>query len=283
MNRRKFFALFALPAVADAEAESLDSKIGLTTGSFMPHLDSGEIKIIDLPKIMQDDLDMRVLDLMTRTLESFEPAYVDRLRKAAEDHGCIITNLKMNQKVDMASPDEETRALAMKTYRKTIDVAHRLGCRWVRPVPGAGKADPERLAAAYRELIDYARPKGISLLIENTGWISSEPDGIPKMIGLVGDGLAASPDTGNWKDDEIRYPGLTKAYPFALTSDYKAYQLEKDGSHPRYDLERCFQVGWDAGFRGPWCIEHFNKTLPGLLAGFCEVRDRINRWIAENS
>lgn len=51
----------------------LEGEIGLTTGSFMKHLADGKFRILDLPKIMRDRLDMRVLDLMTRTLESFEP------------------------------------------------------------------------------------------------------------------------------------------------------------------------------------------------------------------
>ena len=64
--------------------KSLENEIGLTTGSFMKHLEAGEFRIIDLPKIMRDDLDMRVLDLMTRTLESFKPGYLDQLREGAE-------------------------------------------------------------------------------------------------------------------------------------------------------------------------------------------------------
>jgi hypothetical protein len=130
-------------------------------------------------------------------------------------------------------------------------------------------------------LIDYGVEKGISILIENTGWISKDADAIPDMIRRVGSGLFASPDTGNWADDSLRVAGLEAAYPLAATSDFKAFQLEADGSHPKYDLKKCFQIGWDAGFRGPWCIEHFHETLPGLITGFAEVRDRLRQWIAE--
>jgi hypothetical protein len=33
------------------------------------------------------------------------------------------------------------------------------------------------LAAAFRELIDYGAPRGISLLIENFGWLASDSNG----------------------------------------------------------------------------------------------------------
>ena len=76
--------------------------------------------------------------------------------------------------------------------------------------------------------------------MENTGWVASDPDAIPDMIRRVGKGLAASPDTGNWSDNTLREAGLKQAYPLAATSDFKAFQLEPDGSHPKYDLEKCF-------------------------------------------
>jgi hypothetical protein len=149
-------------------------EIGLTTGSFMRHLSvkttKGKLRLLDLPQIMRDELDMRVIDLMTRTLASFKPDYIDDLREQAEKAGCIITNLEMNQRgLDMASPDAATRKKALDEYKRTIDVAARLGCRWVRPSPTAKKPDLKRLAVAYRELIDYSAPKGITLLVVTAG------------------------------------------------------------------------------------------------------------------
>ena len=218
---------------------------------------------------------------MSRTLESFEPAYLEKLRGAVADNNCIVTNLKCNQRgIDMASPDAEKRSHALKTYKESIDAAKLLGCRWIRPVAGGGK-NPDRnlLAESFRELIDYGADRGIGILIENTGWVANDPEAIPDMISRAGDGLHASPDTGNWKDDETRYAGLAGAYPHAITSDFKAFQFEPNGNHPKYDLEKCFHTGWDAGFRGPWCIEHFHTDLPGLIKGFATVRDLLRGWI----
>lgn len=272
-------------ALADDKRDDLRGEIGITTGSFMKHIafksTKGKQTMLDLPAIMRDELDMRVIDLMTRTLESFEPAYLEKLRSRAERAGCVISNLKMNQRgLDMASADKSTREKALKEYRRTIDAAHRLGCRWVRPLPGSSKPDLNRLADGFEALIDYAAPKDISLLIENNGWISKNPDAIPAMLAKVPNGLAAAPDTGNWAN-EVRFEGIKKAFPHAVTCDFKAYQLGPNGEHPRYDVKRCFQVAWDAGFRGPWCLEHFNETLPGLLKGFTQLRDWIKQWTKE--
>ena len=121
-------------------------------------------------------------------------------------------------------------------------------------------------------------PKGISLLVENNGWLSTDPDAIPTIVKQVGRGIAAQPDTGNWKP-ETREAGLAKAFPLAATCDFKAMQFQPDGSHKEYDLERCFRIGWEAGFRGPWCFEHFNKTLDGLWQGFAQLRDLLTKWM----
>lgn len=295
MNRRDFIhrtvglaAVSALGAKAEpVRAEGpLAREIGITTGSILKHLTverrQGMLRLLDFPKLMREELDMRVIDLMTRTLASFEPGYLDRLRTAADRAGCMLTNLKMNQPdLDVASPDVATRRHAVGEYKRTMDAAARLGVRWVRPVPGRFKdADFKLLAESYRELIDHGASRGISLLIENVGWIKDDPDAIPRAIKEVGPGLSAQPDTGNW-NDAVRYEGLAKAFPFASSCDFKVFDLEPDGTYKPYDLKRCFQIGWDAGFRGPWCLEHFNADLDQLWREMALLRDQLRGWMRE--
>ena len=277
---------FASQAVSETRPK-VTGKLGVTVGSFMRHLATqprkGKVRLLDVPKIMRDDLGLEVLDLMTATFASLEPAYVDELRNRAESTGRIITNLKMNQRgLDMASPNESTRNHALAEYRRTIDVANRLGCRWVRPLPGPKRPDRKLYVDSYRRLIDYAKPKGITLLVENFGWMQNDPDAIPTVLRDVGKGLAASPDTGNWTN-QARYEGLANAFPHAVTCDFKARQFADDGSHPPYDLKKCFQTGVRAGFRGPWCFEHFNETLDGLLKGLIRLRELLTQWSGEQS
>src|SRR4051812_6365542 len=92
----------------------LTGQIGITTGSFVRHLtessQAGKLRLLDLPRIMRDELDMRVIDLMTVTLASLQPAYLEQLRGAADEAGCVLTNLKMNLRdLDLGSDDDETR------------------------------------------------------------------------------------------------------------------------------------------------------------------------------
>ena len=69
--------------------------------------------------------------------------------------------------------------------------------------------------------------------------------------------------------------------PLAVTCDFKARALSPKGEHKLYDLKRCFQIGWDAGFRGPWCLEHANPKRPQLFAELTMLRDMLRRWMKQ--
>jgi hypothetical protein len=265
---------------------SLTRQLGVTTGSFVRHLSAerqaGKLRLLDLPEIMRTRLDMRVVDLMTATLPSLDVAYLKQLRTAAEDAGCVLTNLKMNQPgLNLGSADASERQKAIDEYRRTIDAAAVLGVRWVRPLPGAMRPDLDVLAGAFRTLIEYAAPQGITLLVENFGWLAADPEAIPTLAQKVGKGLAAQPDTGNWSSNEIRYAGLGRAFPLAASCDFKARRLAADGGHSEYDLRRCFDIGWDAGFRGPWCFEYQHEDLEQLFRDLVILRDKLRGWMAE--
>ncbi|MEQ8786249.1 MAG: TIM barrel protein [Pirellulaceae bacterium] len=294
LDRRGFLAGSAAvamaatcPLYADEKpaADELALQVGITTSSLSPHVAArpapGKITLLELPRMLRDELDMRVIDLNTSTLASSEPKYLDRVREAADKAGSMLTNLKMNQRnLDMNSTDDEVRRHALKQYKHSIDTASRLGCRWARPLPQQPKPDMRIHVDSYRELAEYAAERDVQMLVENYGWMSDDPESVPRLIEAIDRNVAASPDTGNWTTDEIRYAGLAKAFPLAVTCDFKARQLGPEGQHPLYDLRRCFDVGWKAGFRGPWCLEHANPDRKMLFRELGLLRDKLREWMS---
>lgn len=223
---------------------------------------------------------MRVIDLNTSTFGAIEPGKAAKLRAAADRAGCVVTNLKMNQReLDMTGSDAAERATALREYKRCIDAAAELGARWVRPIPRKQKPDLSLAVTGYRELIEYGAPKGVSLLVENFGWMQSEPEAAAQLMDAIGEGVAASPDTGNWVNDEVRYAGLARMFPRAVTCDFKARELGPNGEHKAYDLQRCFQAGWEAGFRGPWCLEHAQEDWATLKRNLAFLRDSLRAWM----
>lgn len=268
-----------------AAPSDLAKEVGVTTSSFSGHLvaqpAAGQFSLLELPRVMRDELDMRVIDLNTSSLASVDEAYLDRCREAAEKAGCVFTNLKMNQRdVDMSSADEATRRKALEIYKASIDAASRLGCRWARPLPLPERPDMKIHVASYQGLADYGAGRNIEMLVENYGWMQGDPNSVVKLIEAIGRNVASCPDTGNWNDNETRYAALANTFSTAVTCDFKAKTLGPNGEHSAYDLRRCFEIGWKAGFRGPWCLEHANRDRAALLSELVALRDMLRNWMA---
>ncbi len=244
----------------------LARQLGITTAT-VAGLD---VALPDLPRFLREELDLRVIDLNTNTIKGASRAQLEQFRTNAERTGCIITNLKMNH---------TGIALDSDLYRKSIDDAAVLGCRWVRALPGQQKPVWAAYVDGLRKLADYAAPRKIGLLIENYGWMEDDADAIPNLVRDIGHGVAAQPDTGNWSNDTVRFAGLAKAFPHAVSCDFKARDLGPDGDHAPYDLRKCFDIGWGAGFRGPWCFEHLPTSKSTVVRGVGLLRDMLRRWM----
>lgn len=264
-------------------AVSPEAAIGITTSSIDAHVGATsanrKIAIMDLPRLMRDELGMRVIDLNTNTLAKAGKR-IEAFRREAEKAGCVVTNLKMNQRgLDMNSPDEDVRNRALEAYRRSIDDAARVGAKWARPLPLPKRPDMAIHVDSYRRLADHAAAKGVRMLVENYGWMQADPGSVPDLIRRIDRDVAASPDTGNWNNDQLRWEGLRRSFPLAVTCDFKVKTLGEDGAHPAYDLRRCFEIGWRAGFRGPWCLEHAHRDRAKLLKALMLLRDRLVGWM----
>lgn len=267
-------------------ANPLDQALGVTTSSLTyqisPRPVKGKITLLELPNILRNELGMTVIDLNTSTLAKTDKKYLDQLRTAADKADCILTNLKMNQRnLDMNSANAATRSKALTTYKNSIDVAAHLGLKWARPLPLVKRPNMDIHIASYRELCEYGAEHNVQLLVENYGWMQNDPDSVVKLVNAIGDNVAACPDTGNWDSNPIRYAGLKKTFPIAVTCDFKARALGPKGEHPLYNLKRCFEIGWNAGFRGPWCLEHANKDQKQLFRELVLLREMLQGWMKE--
>jgi hypothetical protein len=242
------------------------------------------IPIAEWPRILRDELDMHVLDLNSGVIESHEPAYLEKVRRAADDAGCVLSNMKINRAdVDVGNADPEVRRRAVEECKRWIDTSSRLGLRWARPLPQKQAPDRAGFIAAYRELADYAAERNVQMVVENYGWMSDDADTVPRLLAEIGRNVAPAPDTGNWSNNEVRYAGLAMLFPTAVTCDFKAGRLGPAGEHASWDLRRCFTIAWEAGFRGPWCFEHAAPDRATLFRELKLLRDMIRGWTAERT
>ncbi len=64
-------------------------------------------------------------------------------------------------------------------------------------------------------------------------------------------------------------------------SDFKVFDLDEQRRHAKYDIRRCFDIGWDAGFRGPWAIEHWNEATKAFVREIVYLSETLKQWMAD--
>jgi hypothetical protein len=258
---------------------SLAGVVGITVGGGIgEQKERGELSLLDLPRYVRNDLGMQLIDLNTRWFDNYDERLLDELREAAERQGCFFTNLKVNRSFDeLYSEDNFQRQAAMQEARQLIQAAHTLGTRWIRfTIPQTAASNP----TSHRELADISQDHGIQLLVENSGWLMQVPTAMTDIVTAIGRNVASCPDTGNWSSPEFREAGLRSSFPHAASCDFKVFELGANHSHEPYDLKECFDIGWQAGFRGPWVIEHMQTSRERFAKDTLAIRDMLLGWIA---
>ena len=265
----------------DHSQPDLAGAIGLTTGGLNHQRRRGELTLRSLPRFVRGELGLQLIDLNSRWLEGYQSSYLQQVRGIADEVGCYFTNLKVNHLFgDLYSPGQRERKRAHANARLLIDVAKQLGTRWIRfTFPSRQVLGSPLDPVAHRELAAYADQQGIQLLVENLGWLSRDAQSVEQLVASIGRHAAPCPDTGNWSD-ELRYKGLKHSFVGAASCDFKALEMGPQFEHPAYDLERCFRIGWSAGFRGPWVIEHSNEHTSEFVRETLYLRRRLEHWTA---
>ena len=90
------------------------------------------------------------------------------------------------------------------------------------------------------------------------------------MLGVEGEAEPA---------DDVRFEALSRSFPGAATCDFKVFDLDVERRHSKYDIRRCFDIGWKAGFRGPWAIEHWNEDTRAFASETVYLRDQLKELL----
>ena len=141
ISRRHFLAKGAAAVLASQQgtviaapsgrrAAPLAREVGVTMSSFarlVTEAGPEKFTMLEWPRILRDELDMRVIDLNSGVITSLEPAYLESVRKAADDAGAILTNIKINRSdIDFSSIDEAVRTKALAECKRWIEASGRL-------------------------------------------------------------------------------------------------------------------------------------------------------------
>ena len=222
---------------------------------------AGKLKQIDMPELCRKEFDIGGLELVNSFFPSPQYSYCKDLLKRAADHNVKILLIMCDGEGDMAHPDKAERRQAVRNHHKWIDIAAVLGCHSIRCNAGeakAGDADAvSRCAESFAELLEYARPDKLNVIIENHWGLSSDPDSLLAVIKKVNDPLLGTlPDFGNFPPEIDRYEAVRRMMPSAKAVSAKCHAFDEAGNETKTDYARMMRIVLDAGYRGYVGIEY---------------------------
>lgn len=288
MTRRTLLTTSTLLAARHSSlATPSQAGLSLAAWSFSGSYFQGKWKLLELPGILRDKLQITGLEHVNQFFENPTLEYLKKLNRACADNGVRSLLLMIDSEGATASPDKAERKQAEIAHRKWIDIAHYLGCHSVRCNMYGGaenwKEDRDlvnRAAETFRGLLDYAKGSDLNILIENHGRASSDPDLLVQLVKKIDNpkfGLLC--DLGNWNQGEDRYAAVRKTIPYARALSVKGtYGANLD---PAFDMEKLLRTALEGGYSGWWAIEVTPRRQRGMTLTPAEQFDREVQTILE--
>jgi hypothetical protein len=233
-----------------------------------PSLDvKGEtLELRRFPELVADKYHVHNLELCSVHFESTDASYLRDVKESLKRAHARVVNMPVDYPHDwdgkgLCDADEKQWRWEIAERKKWIDVGADLGSQAIRPNPGgtAKMTDMSRPIAAYKELGEYGKSKGVKVLIENHGNVAGKAENIVAIIkGAGSEWVGAAPDFGNFAEAE-RYHGLELLFPFASAVCHARYETpggaEMNEKLVTFDLSRCMQISRAAGFKGVYSAE----------------------------
>jgi sugar phosphate isomerase/epimerase len=123
------------------------------------------------------------------------------------------------------------------------------------------------VAEACGLLSDYGAKNNISIICENHGGPSSNPDALIALMKAVGKpNFGTLPDFGNFPRQDGKYTidiydAIARMMPFAKGVSAKSYDFDDSGKETRIDFARIMKIVSDARYTGFVGIEYEGDRL----------------------
>lgn len=249
-----------------------DFKISLAEWSLHRALFAKQIDNLDFPKIAREDYGIEGAEFVNQFFKdkAHDSTYLKDLKKRASDVGVTCVLIMIDGEGDLSAEQQDQRQKAVENHKKWVDAAAALGCHAIRVNTGHHYS-PTNLgpvAGACGLLTDYGIKNGISIICENHGGSSSDPDSMVALMKAVNKpSFGTLPDFGNFPlDDEGNYKidiydAIARMMPFAKGVSAKSYDFGPDGKETKLDYARILKIVTDAGYHGFIGIEYEGSRL----------------------
>lgn len=269
--------------------------------------EDGDVTVASLPlprlyslehwaTLVRERYDVTAVEICQIQIDDPSRDRITRLRRHLDDAGVTVRTVPIDFG-ELDSTDARRRDADVEHLVTWFDTANLLGAQYIRvnagsPMSQSADSDTAGAIDALRRLTDEADLRGMHLLVENHGGLSSDPDYLLELRDQV-DGLGILLDLGNFEplvsvsrarfqgenpvtdhlETDRVYDDIQRLAPVAELVHVKAFDPRESGS-PLLDVDRALRVAVDAGFTGPYSIEwEGHRTDPWEATG--ELLERI--------
>jgi sugar phosphate isomerase/epimerase len=225
----------------------------------------GDIDPIDFPSVAAG-YGIHCIELVNTFYYSKanDQAYWTAFKQKCEEAGVTVGLIMCDALGNLGDADPEARQTAVENHHAWVDVAQFLGAKSIR-VNAAGEGTPEEVAAnavdGLSKLGEYGASKGINIIVENHGGLSSDGlwlSGVMEKVGM--DNVGTLPDFGNFYEYD-KYQGIADLMPYAKGVSAKSYSFDENGNEINSDFQRIMKIVKESGFKGYIGIEYEGPEL----------------------
>jgi sugar phosphate isomerase/epimerase len=198
-NRREFLkhTLLGVGAAAVTGCETFIRSgklfdISLAQWSMNRQFFGGKIDALDFAKVSREKFDIGAIEYVNQFFKSKarDQSYLAELKKRASDHGVESLLIMVDGEGQLGHADSAERAKTVSNHHKWIDAAKFLGCHSIRVnagTTGNGSFEEKQKLAAdgLRQLSEYGAGKGLNVIVENHGGLSSNGEWLAGVMKIV--------------------------------------------------------------------------------------------------
>jgi sugar phosphate isomerase/epimerase len=190
--------------------------------------------------------------------------YAAQMKKRAADEGVRSVLIMCDDEGALGDPDPKKRRQAVENHYKWADLAKYLGCHSIRVnaySSGTPQEQMDRVADGLRQLTEFGAERGLNVIVENHGELSSNGAWLTGVMKKVNHPRCGTlPDFGNFYDYD-RYQGVREMMPYAKGVSAKSHDFDAAGNETTIDYPRMMKIVLDAGYHGRVGIEYEGEKL----------------------